>query len=78
MGRLAIFHAYKNHAWLCKSFNKLKADDLAFCEQFINDNDLLDKKKFDALVNRLFMDDKIKPKNWKIISELLSCSNSAL
>lgn len=78
MKRLDIFYAYKTHPWLRKSFNKLSSSDIEICVKFIEENDNEGKSSFDQLVNRLFIDNKTKPKNWKIILELLSCTNSSV
>lgn len=69
--RLDIFNSYKEHAWYGKLYNKLSVGDIKIAETFLNENELLDNIKYDLAVNRLFLD-KEKPKNWKIITELLS------
>lgn len=76
MDRLTAFHGYESHAWLGRLYKKLTADDLNLCIDFINQNWELDKNDFEKKVNRLFLD-KEKTKNWKLITELLICANSA-
>jgi hypothetical protein len=44
---------------------------LSFCENSIS----LDRNEFEHRANRFFMD-REKPKNWKIISEILSVINA--
>lgn len=75
--RLENFLALEIHPWLGKSFKKLKKSDLEICFKFLKDFESLDKNDFEFKLNRLFLD-KDKPKNWMIISELLSNVNSAL
>jgi len=60
------------HAWLGKSFAKLKKSDIEFVENFLNAKH---SNKNEAMVvcNRLFIDSE-KPKKWLIIVEMVSCA----
>lgn len=72
------FLRLSDHAWLGKSYNKLTPEDERLCLDFIKANGYLDKDGFDKAVNRMFLDKVDKPKNWKIICELLSCANTSV
>jgi hypothetical protein len=71
-----MFESLQNHPWLKKSWGKLKIAERDFARQFLNDHANLDRGQFEFKVNRMFLDQPIKPKNWTIISELLSNANS--
>jgi hypothetical protein len=77
MKRQEILNSYEKHAWLKKVYARLNASDKAMIERFIADNDGLDKHNFEFAINRMFLD-KNRPKNYKLILELLTCCNSAL
>lgn len=62
---------------LGRTFRKLKQDDIIVAEGFLLKNQDMDKNDFALAIVRMFMD-KPKPKNWKLIEELLICANSAL
>ena len=76
MSRLEIFKSIGSHPYLKKSFLKLKQDDINFCIKFINDFDSFGNDDFESKINRIFMDNDNKPKNFKIICEMLSCTNT--
>lgn len=65
-----------NHPYLKKGFLRLSKDEIAFCLNFIKENENSDPDTFEFKINRIFMDKAEKSKNWKIITELLSASNS--
>lgn len=73
--RVEAFANMERHPWLKKSWARLSAAEIALANSFIATNDSLDLGEFEKAVNRMFMD-KPKPKNWTVICELLSCSNS--
>lgn len=77
MTRTNIFKTYKSHAWFKKLFKKLHKEEVKLCLFFLQSNAGLSKGDFERAVNRLFLDNKDKPTNWPIISELLTCANSA-
>jgi hypothetical protein len=60
------------HPWIKKSFAKLNKADIDFIIAFFN-RDITNRDDAMLICNRLFMDQVNKPKNWKIISELISC-----
>lgn len=74
--RLVTFYSYKEHSWFNKIWLKLSKQEIALCEEFICKNKDLDKTAFEMAVNRMFLEQNQKPKNWTIICELLTCSNS--
>jgi len=75
--RLDAFRNFRSHAWLKKPFEKLSADELLLCEEFIIKHDYLPKGEFEYAINRMFLD-KPKPKNFSICQELLTCANSSI
>lgn len=76
--RIEIFHAYKNHAWLHKVYDRLSKSDIQICEEFIQSHDHLPKGEFEYAINRMFLDKPNKPKNYPMILEMLTCTNSAI
>lgn len=76
--RIEIFNELKNHAWLGKQYKKLTKNDIKLATVFIKEKNHLSKNDFELAVNRMFLDNSNKPKNWKIISELLCCTNTTL
>jgi hypothetical protein len=76
--RLQIFESYRTHPWLKKAYAKLKSDEIALAHGFIKSHTNLDKASFEKAINRMFLDTPVKPKNWTVINELLTCANSAL
>lgn len=75
MSRAIKFEALANHAWLGKSFKKLKKDELLLARNFLEQNAHLDKGQFEFAINRMFINYPNKPKNWTIILEMLANSN---
>jgi hypothetical protein len=76
MTRLEKFESLQNHPWLKKSWGKLKTVEREIARQFLNENAQLDRGQFEFKVNRMFLDQPNKPKNWTIILELLANANS--
>lgn len=74
--RLNKFYSFKDHAWLKKSYSKLSNTSIELAEDFLRINESLNKDDFEFKVNRLFLDNSNKPKEWVVITELLSNSNS--
>ncbi len=77
MTREQVFLSYARHPWLKKSFKKLTAIEVNESLDFIKSNDHLDRGAFDLKVNKMYVD-KVMPKHWAYIKELLSCANSSL
>jgi len=77
MNRLIIFENFKTHPRHSKYIKKLKTTDIDCLRSFILINDHLNKSDFESKLNRFFLDKIDKPKNYKIILDLLSCVNSA-
>lgn len=73
--RNSNFLSLKDHPWLCKSYKNIDDKSKTLCLDFITKNDHLSKGDFELAINRMFLD-KNKPKDWKLICELLSCANS--
>lgn len=78
MTRLEAFEALKNHAWLHRSFAKLKPDELELARDFLARNETLSKGEFEHVLLRMFIDKPVKPKHWTQIEELLICANSSI
>lgn len=78
MTRAEKFRALAAHGWLKSVFKKLTAEERQIAEDFIRENDALDKGAFELRINRMFLDRLEKPKHWKEILELLTCANSAV
>lgn len=76
--RLATFESYATHPWLGKAYKRLSMAERELVRRFIVDNNNLDKGAFEFKVNRMFLDQPNKPKNYTTILELLICANSAL
>lgn len=74
--RLNKFFALKDHAWFGRYFSKLSNQDLILVQDFLSSTKDLGRDDLELAINRLFLDKSVKPKNWKLILELLSCSNS--
>lgn len=74
--RLIKFDTFQTHPWLRKLYNKLKKEEILICYKFIKTNELLNQSDFEIAINRMFLDNKNKPKNYTLILELLSCANS--
>ncbi len=77
MSRKNVFISYKDHPWLKRVFKRLSEKDINFAMSFIDRHDSLGKGEFEKAVNRIFIDVE-RPKHYKEILELLSCSNSSL
>lgn len=76
MNRINSLEIAINHPFLRKGFEKLKKSEIDFLYDFIKKNMDLNTEEFEKTINRFFLDKQIKPKNWNIISELLSSSNT--
>lgn len=64
-----VMEYLENHAYLKKSFAKLSKLDIAILESFFEE-EYPTKNAAMERVNRLFLDQSLKPKNWTTISEL--------
>lgn len=58
--RIANFRSFKNHLIIGQCFKALSQNEIDLCEQFIMENDHLDKNEFALKVNRWMVDN---PKN---------------
>lgn len=76
MNRTQALHSYKTHPFLKKLYAKLSAAEIALAEAFIRTNDSLPHLEFEYAVNRMFLNQKVLPKNWTGIMELLTCANT--
>lgn len=76
MNRLRNFNQLKNHIMYQKHFKKLSKIDVEFCEEFLAHSSDLNRDDYANKINRLFLDKTDKPKNWTVIWELLSVSNT--
>lgn len=76
LDRENIYYNYAiEHPKLGPLYKRLATDEKWLIVRFFRDNAKLDSHAFEKALNRLFLD-KQKPKHWKEILELLSCSNS--
>lgn len=73
--RFNFFNNLKTHPWYSKYIPKLKENEIIFIREFIESNNQLNRDEFQYKINRLFIDDKIKPKNHPLITELLTVAN---
>lgn len=64
--------ATRNHPWNKRLFKKLTADDLTIIKTWFAMQDGLDKNQYFHNLHRMFLDMPNKPKNWALISEILS------
>lgn len=71
MSRLSRFHAFRDHPMLSREYNKLTKANIALCETFLIETAGLDNSSYVLRVNRMFIDNKEKPKHWIAINELL-------
>lgn len=76
MTRLEAFNSFATDAWYKRVHKRLKVSDIAFCVTFIEEHDALDIHAFEMRVNRLFIDDRNRPKLGSLIVELLASANS--
>lgn len=75
LARVQIFKGLANHAWYGKQFKKLTQEDVDAALSFIKDRGFLRSNDFETEVNRMFIDN-YKTKNWKLVMELLSATNT--
>lgn len=71
--RITNFESLSRHPFYSGLVRKLTRNDVNVCVEFLNRTIDLSNDDYEMKVNRMFMD-KVKPKNWAIIQELLSCS----
>lgn len=77
MDKLQLFYWALNHPWIGKKLmNRLSFEDKEIILKFLDENLSLDPSQFELKINRLWMDQKDKPKRWKEILEILSNMNS--
>lgn len=74
---MELFKTLESDAWFHRLWKRLKPAEIAICEEFIRSHDHLGIGAFEMAVNRMFID-KAKPKNYPIILELLTITNSKL
>lgn len=75
MTRIDKFKTLRVHPRHSKMIAKLSLFDLAYCDAWIQANDELDQNDFEMRVNRMFMDNPDKPKNWATIMEVIATCN---
>lgn len=73
MTRLLKFKRLSSHAWYCRLYSKLTKSEIIIAENFIESFNDFSAMEFESKINRMFLDLEKKPKNYKIIMELLSC-----
>lgn len=72
MQRLKKMIGLWGHAYYKKFMFKLKDLELAIIADFIKENEDLSRDDFVYKVNRMFLDNPNKPKNYALIQELLT------
>ena len=73
--RIIRFESLKNDPWYSRLYPKLKEKDLGIIRSFLIDNEKLSNSDFEFKLNRFFLNNDDKPKNWKYILEFLMISN---
>lgn len=72
--RAEVFMGFAEHPWLKKSFARLTDQDINLCLDIIGK---FSGDDFEPYLNRVFLDrPELRSHNWKIIQELLSCTNT--
>ena len=74
--RLEAFEKMANHAMLGRLYQRLGAPELGIARAFLLNQAEASREAFEMALNRMFLD-RPKPKNHRLILELLSCANSA-
>lgn len=76
MTRLQRLEKFKTKPMAASLFRPLKKDDLLYIENFLQQHEAVDIGTLTAIVNRLFLYEKDKPKNhikiWAVLSEMCS------
>lgn len=72
MTRAERWAALASHPWHAKRLAKLRPPERAFAESFIAAHGGASADDWQLRVNRLFLDDPQKPKNWTLIIDLLA------
>jgi hypothetical protein len=68
--RLLAFERLSEHPWFNKVYKKLSASERWACRDFIIRNAKADPHEFESAINRWFLDNNQKPKNWTSMMEL--------
>ena len=67
----------KKESHVGKLMAKITTHEFISITRFVEERRSLDKGAFEKDINRWFLDSSDKPKNWAIMSEILSCINTA-
>lgn len=62
--------------WYSKIWKRLRKPEIQIIDQFINETLDLNPNDRELKINRLFMDSKTRPRQWKDILDLLAGANS--
>ena len=76
MTRLEAWHSLAAHAYYGSAVKRLSVDEKFIAMFRLAEFDKLDGDAFSLAVNRLWLDEPSKPKNYRIIIELLTAANS--
>ena len=71
MSRVERFKDLYSHPWYRTLSQKLSEADFKLCAGFVELHEDLDRDAWTVKVNRLFLDQEIKPKNAGVIADLL-------
>lgn len=74
--RIQIFEDLKTHPWLSRLYKNLSEYELGLIFDFCSMHASKNKDEFEFILNRLYLDDYEKTKNYKKIKEILSNINS--
>lgn len=74
--RLDKFKSFETHDWLGRLYKKLRKEEVEIAVNFLIQNADSSKDVFFFKINRMFLDNSNKPKNFLLIMELLSCAAS--
>lgn len=70
--------AVANHPWTKRVFIKLTPSDLEIVNNFLAEHRTSTKSEYFYDMVRMFLGNPNKPKNWKYIEEILSCTGTRI
>lgn len=76
MTRLEAFESLFIHVYYGPVTKKLLPEENKICQTILKENVLQDGSEFATMVNRLWLNDDSRPKNYRLIIELLTVANS--
>lgn len=75
---LKALGALREHAWYGPRLARLSIEEALICRNFCDlmDSQGADKGTVEQAINRMWLDVGTKPKNWSLVSEILSAANN--